>query len=185
MERVEEGIARAIADTSADASVLIGAGPTFIAGADIKTFDNAGIPVFLKDVSQDALERGLSTIRRSYESPVTKGKMTAEELEQRLALITPAASYDGFDRADIVVEAVFEDMDLKKATFAELGRVTRPDAILASNSATLDIDELGRASGRPSQVIVNEYRARFGDYWRPAPLLERLVAEGRGFSGGF
>src|SRR5437868_7959665 len=73
--------------------------------------------------------------------------------EKTLALITPTTSYDGFDRVDIVVEAVFENMDLKKQTFAELGSVTRADCILASNSSTLDIDEFARASGRPPQVL--------------------------------
>ena len=73
--------------------------------------------------------------------------MTPEQLERTLALITPTTSYDGFDQVDIVVEAVFENMDLKKATFAELGRVTRPDCVLASNTSTLDIDEFARASG--------------------------------------
>ncbi len=136
-------------------AAVVGAGT--MGGGIAMTFANAGIPVLLKDVNGEALGRGLSTIRRNYESAAAKGKMTAEALEKRLALITSVTSYDGFDRADIVVEAVFEDIDLKKATFAELGRVTRPDAILASTSSTLDIDELARASGRPSQVIGHHY----------------------------
>ena len=70
--------------------------------------------------------------------------MTAEQVEKTMALITPTTSYDGFDQVDIVVEAVFENMDLKKATFAELGKVTRPDCILASNSSTLDIDQFAQ-----------------------------------------
>jgi 3-hydroxyacyl-CoA dehydrogenase len=84
---------------------------------------------------------------------MAKGKMTAEAMAGTLALISPTTSYDGFDQADIVVEAVFESMDLKKATFAELASVARPDAILASNTSTLDIDELAAATGRPAQVI--------------------------------
>jgi 3-hydroxyacyl-CoA dehydrogenase len=90
-----------------------------------------------------------------------------------MALITPTTSYDGFDRVDIVVEAVFEDMDLKKATFAELGRVTRPDCVLASNTSTLDIDEFARASGRPSQVIGHHF-------FSPANVMKLLeIVRGR------
>jgi 3-hydroxyacyl-CoA dehydrogenase len=88
---------------------------------------------------------------------MSKGKMTAEQVERTMALITPTTSYDGFDQVDIVTEAVFENMDLKKATFRELGKVTRPDCILASNSSTLDIDQFAGASGRPSQVLGHHY----------------------------
>src|SRR5437868_15167912 len=77
--------------------------------------------------------------------------------EKTLALITPTTSYDGFDRVDIVVEAVFENMELKKATFAELGKVTRADCILASNSSTLDIDELAKGSGRPAPLVGHHF----------------------------
>src|SRR5206468_6762122 len=79
------------------------------------------------------------------------------QVEQTLALITPTTSYDGFGQVDIVVEAVFENMELKKTTFAELGTVTRPDCVLASNSSTLDIDEFARASGRPAQVLGHHF----------------------------
>src|SRR3989442_3945661 len=99
--------------------------------------------------------------------------MTPDTLERTMALITPTTSYDGFDQADIVVEAVFENMDLKKATFAELGRVTRPDCVLASNSSTLDIDEFARASGRPSQVIGHHF-------FSPANVMKLLeIVRGR------
>ena len=70
-----------------------------------------------------------------------------------MSLIRPTLTYDGFDQVDIVIEAVFENLDLKKAVFAELGRVTRPDCILASNTSTLDIDEFAQSSGRPANVI--------------------------------
>src|SRR5204862_3983382 len=104
-----------------------------------------------------SLDRGLATIRKNYESSVAKGKMTPDALQKTMSLITPTTSYDAFDGVDIVVEAVFENMDLKKATFAELGKVTRPDCILASNSSTLDIDEFARASGRPATVLGHHY----------------------------
>jgi 3-hydroxyacyl-CoA dehydrogenase len=88
---------------------------------------------------------------------MSKGKMTAEQVEKTMALITPTLTYDGFDQVDIVTEAVFENMELKKATFAEIGKVTRPDCILASNSSTLDIDQFAQASGRPAQVLGHHY----------------------------
>ena len=109
------------------------------------------IPVLLKEIDQPALDRGLMTIRRNYESTVAKGRMTQDALERTMALITPTTTFDGFDRVDIVVEAVFENMDVKTQTFAELARATRADAVLASNTSTLDIDQLGAASGRPSR----------------------------------
>ncbi len=121
------------------------------------TYASAGIPVRLKDVDPTALDRGMATIRKNYESAVAKGRLTREACARTLALITPTLTYDGFHDVDIVVEAVFEDMDLKKTTFAELGRVTRPDCILASNSSTLDIDELARASGRPGLVLGHHF----------------------------
>src|SRR2546430_16551321 len=104
---------------------------------------------------------------------MSKGKLTAAQVEQTMALITPTTSYDGFDQVDIVAEAVFENMDLKKATFAELATVTRPDCILASNSSTLDIDEFGRASGRPAQVLGHHF-------FSPANVMRLLeIVRGR------
>ncbi len=136
-------------------AAVVGAGT--MGGGIAMNYANAGIPVLLKEVDQAALDRGMATIRKNYEVTMSKGKLTPEQLEKTLALITPTISYDGFDQVDIVTEAVFENMDLKKATFAELGRVTRPDCILASNSSTLDIDEFARASGRPAQVLGHHY----------------------------
>ena len=136
-------------------AAVVGAGT--MGGGIAMNYANAGIPVLLKEVDQAALDRGLATIRKNYEVTMSKGKLTPEQVEKTLALITPTTSYDGFDQVDIVTEAVFENMDLKKATFAELGKVTRPDCILASNSSTLDIDEFARASGRPAQVLGHHY----------------------------
>jgi len=136
-------------------AAIVGAGT--MGGGIAMTYANAGIPVLLKDVDDAALLRGLATIRRNYDVTMSKGKMTAEQVDRTMALITPTTSYDGFDRVDIVVEAVFENMDLKKATFAELGKVTRPDCVLASNSSTLDINEFARASGRPRQVVGHHF----------------------------
>ncbi len=136
-------------------AAVVGAGT--MGGGITMSYANAGIPVLLKDVDRPALDRGLTTIRKNYESTVAKGRMTREALERTMALITPTTTYAGFDQVDIVVEAVFEDIDLKKATFAELGSVTRPDAVLASNTSTLDIDQFAKASGRPSQVIGHHF----------------------------
>jgi 3-hydroxyacyl-CoA dehydrogenase len=152
-------------------AAVVGAGT--MGGGITMTYANAGIPVLLKEVDQAALDRGLATIRKNYDVTMSKGKMTAEQVEKTMALITPTTSYDGFDQVDIVVEAVFENMDLKKATFAELGRVTRPDAVLASNSSTLDIDEFARASGRPSQVLGHHF-------FSPANVMKLLeIVRGR------
>jgi 3-hydroxyacyl-CoA dehydrogenase len=136
-------------------AAVVGAGT--MGGGIAMNYANAGIPVLLKEVDQAALDRGMATIRRNYEVTMSKGKMTPEHLQKTLALITPQITYDGFDQVDIVTEAVFENMDLKKATFKELGAVTRPDCILASNSSTLDIDQFAQASGRPSQVLGHHY----------------------------
>ena len=152
-------------------AAVVGAGT--MGGGIAMTYANAGIPVLLKDVDQAALQRGLATIRRNYDVTMSKGKMTAAQVERTMALITPTTSFDGFAEVDIVVEAVFEDMDLKRATFADLARVTRPDCILASNSSTLDIDELGRAAGRPAQVLGHHF-------FSPANVMKLLeIVRGR------
>src|SRR5262245_36730965 len=152
-------------------AAVVGAGT--MGGGIAMNYANAGIPVLLKEVDQAALDRGLATIRRNYEITMSKGKMTADQVERTIALITPTTSYDGFDQVDIVTEAVFENMDLKKATFAELGKVTRPDCILASNSSTLDIDQFAAASGRPAQVLGHHY-------FSPANVMKLLeIVRGR------
>jgi len=152
-------------------AAVVGAGT--MGGGIAMTYANAGIPVLLKDVDDAAVQRGLATIRRNYDVTMSKGKMTADQVEKTMALITPTTTYDGFDDVDIVVEAVFENLDLKKATFAELGKVTRPACVLASNSSTLDIDEFARASGRPAQVIGHHF-------FSPANVMKLLeIVRGR------
>jgi 3-hydroxyacyl-CoA dehydrogenase len=152
-------------------AAIIGAGT--MGGGIAMAYANVGIPVILKDVDQAAVNRGMAVIRKNYESTVAKGKMTPEEMAKTLALITPAITYDGFGDVDIVVEAVFEDMDLKKRTFAELAEVTRPETILASNTSTLDIDEFAQASGRPAQVVGHHF-------FSPANVMKLLeIVRGR------
>jgi len=158
------------AKTIVSAAVL-GAGT--MGGGIAMTYANAGIPVLLKDVDQAALDRGLATIRANYQSSVAKGRMTPDALERTMRFITPTTNYDRFDTVDIVVEAVFEDMELKKTTFAELGRVTKPECVLATNSSTLDVDEFGRASSRPEAVIGHHF-------FSPANVMKLLeVVRGR------
>jgi 3-hydroxyacyl-CoA dehydrogenase len=152
-------------------AAVVGAGT--MGGGIAMTYANAGIPVLLKDVDEPALQRGLATIRRNYDVTVSRGRMTSEQLDRTLALIVPTTSYSGFEAVDIVVEAVFENMELKKATFAELGRVTRSDCILASNSSTLDIDEFARASLRPTHVLGHHF-------FSPANVMKLLeIVRGR------
>jgi 3-hydroxyacyl-CoA dehydrogenase len=152
-------------------AAVVGAGT--MGGGIAMAYANAGIPVLLKDVDQASLDRGLVAIRRNYEVTRSKGKMTAEQVERTLGLITPTTGYDGFGDVDIVVEAVFEDLALKESTFAELGLVTRPACILASNSSTLDIDRFAEASGRPGQVLGHHF-------FSPANVMKLLeIVRGR------
>jgi 3-hydroxyacyl-CoA dehydrogenase len=137
------------------AAAVVGAGT--MGGGIAMSYANAGIPVLLKESDQAALDRGLATICKNYETSAAKGKLTPEQVQRVMSLIHPALSYNGFDTVDIVVEAVFENLELKKSVFAELGQVTRPDCVLASNTSTLDIDQFARASGRPQKVIGHHF----------------------------
>ncbi|MGE0104912.1 MAG: 3-hydroxyacyl-CoA dehydrogenase NAD-binding domain-containing protein [Blastocatellales bacterium] len=136
-------------------AAVIGAGT--MGGGIAMNYANAGIPVLLKETTQEALDKGLATIRRNYENSVKKGRFSQEVMDKRMALITPTLSYDGFEKADIVTEAVFEGMALKKEIFAELDGICKPGAILASNTSTLDIDEIASATKRPESVIGHHY----------------------------
>jgi 3-hydroxyacyl-CoA dehydrogenase len=157
-------------------AAIVGAGT--MGGGITMAYANAGIPVLLKDVDEAALNRGLETIRRNYDSSVSRGRMTREKADRALALITPTTTWNGFEAVDVVVEAVFEDFELKKSVFADIGKVARPDALLASNTSTLDIDELARASGRPSQVIGTHF-------FSPANVMKLLeIVRGRESSAG-
>ncbi|HJT88201.1 MAG TPA: 3-hydroxyacyl-CoA dehydrogenase NAD-binding domain-containing protein [Bryobacteraceae bacterium] len=114
---------------------------------------NAGISVMLTDADEAAVDRGMANIRKNYESSVKKGRFPQNVMDQRMALIRPQAGREGFETADLIVEAVFENLELKKQVFAEIDRVARPDCVLASNTSTLDIDEIAAATKRPEQVI--------------------------------
>jgi 3-hydroxyacyl-CoA dehydrogenase len=136
-------------------AAVVGAGT--MGGGIAMNYANAGIPVLLKESSQEMLDRGLATIKKNYANSVKKGRFTQEVMDQRMALITPTLSYDGFEDVDIVTEAVFEGMELKKQVFGELDKVCKPEAILASNTSTLNIDEIASATSRPHQVIGHHF----------------------------
>jgi len=130
---------------------VIGAGT--MGGGIAMNFANAGIPVRLLEVKEDALERGVAVIRKNYENTAKKGRITDEQVEQRMALIQPTLSYDDLSDVDLVIEAVFENMDVKEAVFSELDRVCKPGAILATNTSTLDVDRIASFTQRPEDVM--------------------------------
>ena len=132
-------------------AAVVGAGT--MGGGIAMVLANAGIPVLLKDADQPALDRGLATIRSNYANSVKRGRFTPQDAEERLQRITATLSYDDFARVDLVIEAVFEGMALKKEVFQELDRVCKPGAILASNTSTLNIDEIASATTRAPYVI--------------------------------
>jgi 3-hydroxyacyl-CoA dehydrogenase len=122
-------------------------------GGITMNFLNVGIPVTLVEMNEAALERGLGVIRKNYENTAKKGRMTTEQVEQRMALITPSLSMDDLAAADLVIEAIFESMAVKKDVFAKLDAITKPEAILASNTSFLDLDEIASVTSNPSRVI--------------------------------
>jgi 3-hydroxyacyl-CoA dehydrogenase len=132
-------------------AAIVGAGT--MGGGIAMVFANAGIPVHLKEADREALDRGLANIQRNYASSLARGRFTPQFVDERLKLIQPTLAYDRFAEADIIIEAVFEGMALKKQVFAELDRVSKPGAILATNTSTLDIDEIASATSRPESVL--------------------------------
>jgi 3-hydroxyacyl-CoA dehydrogenase len=136
-------------------AAVIGAGT--MGGGIAMNYANAGIPVILKETTQEALDRGIGIIRKNYANSVQKGRFSQAVMDERMALITPQLSYDRFDQADIIVEAVFEGMALKKQIFAEIDAIAKPACILASNTSTLDIDEIASSTKRPEMVIGHHF----------------------------
>ncbi len=132
-------------------AAVVGSGT--MGGGIAMVFANAGIPVLLKDVDQTALDAGMEKIRKNYATSVQRGRFTQSFVDERLKMITPVLTYDAFSEVDIVIEAVFEGMALKKTVFADLDRACRPGAILATNTSTLNIDEIAAATSRPESVI--------------------------------
>ena len=130
---------------------VIGAGT--MGGGIAMNFLNAGIPVTLVEMSQEALDRGLGVIRRNYENSAKRGRLTEAQVDQRLALIRPTLDLTALAEVDLVIEAVFEEMAVKKEIFARLDGIAKPGAILASNTSFLDLDEIAAATSRPEWVI--------------------------------
>ncbi|WP_323118838.1 3-hydroxyacyl-CoA dehydrogenase NAD-binding domain-containing protein [Burkholderia alba] len=153
-----ERAASKIPDVPADTPVreikavaVIGAGT--MGGGIAMNFINAGLPVTLLETRQDALDRGLATIRKNYDAQVKKGKLTQDKLDARLALIAPTLSYDDLKQADLIVEAVFEELGVKEQVFRKLDEVAKPGAILASNTSTLDVNKIAAFTKRPQDVV--------------------------------
>jgi 3-hydroxyacyl-CoA dehydrogenase len=149
---------------------VIGAGT--MGGGIAMALSNAGIPVLLKDAEQAALDRGMAAIRKNYERSVKGGRLMAAAAEERIARISPQLGWQGFDHVDIIIEAVFESLKIKKQVFAEIDKIAKRDCILASNTSTLDIDAIAAVTSRPQMVIGTHF-------FSPANVM-RLVEIVRG-----
>ena len=156
--------------TPINQAAVIGCGT--MGGGIAMSFANAGIPVTVFEVSADVLAKGLAVVKRNYAATVSKGRLAQATMDERLALISPTVSYDDVKNADIVVEAVFEEMELKQDVFATLDGVCKPETILATNTSTLDVNEIAAATKRPQQVVGTHF-------FSPAHVM-RLMENVRG-----
>jgi 3-hydroxyacyl-CoA dehydrogenase len=132
-------------------AAVLGAGT--MGGGIAMNFANAGIPVTVVEISREALERGLGIVRKNYEATASRGRLTAQDVQTRMGLIHGTDDFGAIADADIVVEAVFEEMPIKKEVFAKIDKICKPDAVLATNTSTLDVDEIASATRRPESVI--------------------------------
>jgi 3-hydroxyacyl-CoA dehydrogenase len=130
---------------------VIGAGT--MGGGIAMNFLSAGIPVALLEVKQEALDRGIASIRRNYEASARKGRLSAQQVEERMALLKPTLCYDDLKDADMAIEAVFEDISVKEAVFKQMDKAMKPGAILASNTSTLDLNKIADFTRRPQDVV--------------------------------
>jgi 3-hydroxyacyl-CoA dehydrogenase len=151
-------------------AAVIGAGT--MGGGIAMNFANAGIPVTVIEVAQEALDRGLGIVRKNYEATAARGRLTAADVEKRMGLITGTTDFKAAADADMVVEAVFEEMAVKKDVFTKLDAICKPDAVLATNTSTLDVDEIASATKRPESVIGTHF-------FSPANVM-RLLENVRG-----
>jgi len=156
--------------TKIESAAVIGCGT--MGGGIAMNFANAGIPVRVLETSEEALDKGLAVIRKNYEGSVSRGRISQEEMDGRMFLIGGATDYAQLRDADIVIEAVFEEMDLKKQVFAQLDAACKPGAILATNTSTLDVNEIAAATSRPEAVIGTHF-------FSPANVM-RLMENVRG-----
>ena len=145
------GIGKDVAARPLKKAAIIGAGT--MGGGIAICFANAGIPVTLVDASQEALDRGLGVVGKTYDSMVKRGRLTEEDKAKRMACISGALDYAAMSDADVIIEAVFENPQLKKDIFAKLEKVAKPGAVLATNTSTLDIEDIATAVQRKSDVI--------------------------------
>ena len=153
-----ERAASKIADIPGDTPVrtiakvgVVGAGT--MGGGISMNFLNAGIPVTLLEMKQEALDKGLATIRKNYEAQVKKGKLKADKYQERMALLTPTLEYADLQACDLIIEAVYEELGVKEQVFQRLDAVAKPQAILASNTSTLDVDKIAAFTQRPQDVV--------------------------------
>lgn len=130
---------------------VIGAGT--MGGGISMNFANVGIPVTIVETAQEALDRGFATIEKNYRISVSRGRMSEDELKRRMSLLTGTTDIGAVADADLVIEAVFEEMDVKKQIFTKLGRIVRPGAVLATNTSYLDVNEIARMTKRPGSVL--------------------------------
>ena len=130
---------------------VIGAGT--MGGGISMNFLSAGIPVTIVEMAQDALDRGTGIMRKNYEATAAKGRLTADQVEKAMGLLTPSLDFDALSECDLIIEAVYENMDVKKEIFARLDTLAKPGAILASNTSYLDINEIASATSRPQDVV--------------------------------
>ena len=150
---------------------VIGAGT--MGGGISMNFLNAGIPVTILETQQEALDRGVATIRKNYEAQVKKGKLKPEKYEERMALLKTTLSYDDLKDCDLIIEAVFEEISVKQAVFEKLDAVAKRGAILASNTSTLDVDKIASFTKRPQDVVGMHF-------FSPANVMKLLeVVRGR------
>lgn len=155
-------------------AAVIGAGTMGAGIAQVITY--SGLPVILKDINQAAVDRGLETIRKIYQNRVDKGKMTASEMDQKMALVSGAVDYSGFSDVDIVIEAVFEDVSIKQKLFQDLESVCPESTILASNTSSLPLSAIASSAKRPEKVIGMHF-------FNPAPVMKLVeVIPGLGTS---
>jgi 3-hydroxyacyl-CoA dehydrogenase len=130
---------------------VIGAGT--MGGGISMNFLSAGIPVTIVEMGQDALDRGTGLMRKNYEATASKGRMTAEQVEKAMGLLSPTLDFNALADCDLIIEAVYEDMDVKKEVFGRLDKIAKPGAILASNTSYLDVNEIAASISRPGDVV--------------------------------
>jgi 3-hydroxyacyl-CoA dehydrogenase len=151
-------------------AAVIGAGT--MGGGIAMNFANAGIPVTVVEMNQEALDRGLGIVRKNYEATASRGRLTMADVDKRMGLITGTTDWNAVRDADMIIEAVFEEMPIKKEVFAKLDGLAKPDAVLATNTSTLDVDEIASATKRPESVIGTHF-------FSPANVM-RLLENVRG-----